>query len=123
MGGTEIGWTERRYGGARVHGLHACNQHESVGSKVNECRQCHVAAPASNETHLAGPAISIIVACTKKARAIHRSQPSDEGSANAPKRAVCATAEWSENATAKLAEHKQAPRIHWHELLFAAVAA
>ncbi len=32
-------------------------------------------------------------------------------------------AEWSENATAKLAEHKRAPRIHWHELLFAAVTA
>jgi hypothetical protein len=36
VGPAEIGWTERRYGGARVHGVHACNQHQSVGNKSRQ---------------------------------------------------------------------------------------
>ena len=36
MGPAEIGWAERRYGGSRVHGVHACNQHQSVGNKSRQ---------------------------------------------------------------------------------------
>jgi hypothetical protein len=105
MEGTQIGWNERRYGGARVHGVHSCTTgatHQWAGKQNSRCVNSR--RQQARLTHLAGPAIATIVSCTNIASAItpqyrvRYASIVEEGA----KRGRCI-----------------APSLHWHELRFA----
>ena len=108
MGPAEIGWTERRYGGSRVHGVHACNQHQSVGNKSRQ------PSPALKSRRLhAGCALWRPHTLSVKGDAPRPAFHLYHSSLHI--RSGQCIADWANAATAT----KTSPALHWHEVRLA----